>query len=116
MACDTDTVFETIAAAISSALQRASISETRAAEIGHDAAEMVCRNLGGQTLYIPIRQRQRLRQRDEEIFRAFQGNNAAELSERYGLTKTRIYQILAAARRRRRVTGAAPGVELPAPQ
>lgn len=107
MECDTDNFYETLRASISTALERTSIDTQRAAQIANDAAARVCNNLGGQTLYIPVRRKQTLLKRDAEIFAAFRGNNAPELSVRYGLSVVRVYQILKQERERRAKSAAA---------
>ncbi|XXQ55627.1 Mor transcription activator family protein [Xenophilus aerolatus] len=53
------------------------------------------RRLGGRELYIPAPSKE---ERNVAIARAFNGSNVDELTRRFGLSRTRVYEILATAR------------------
>ena len=115
MTCFVEDFFERLQASVSGALQSLKIGKARAEQAATSIAERVCRELGGQTLYIPRRLGSRLLKRDEEIFAKFLGDNTAELARMYELTERRIYSIIRKERRRRRgkavasEAGSAPG-------
>lgn len=78
------------------------MDQMRAEEFGALVAEHVCRNLGGQMIYIPSRRRLDLSKRNAEIYARFRGNNHGELARRYCLCERRIHQIIKAERCRRK--------------
>lgn len=55
------------------------------------------RRLGSQQIYIPAPSRL---ERDAAIFREFNGQNAAEMCQRHGVSRTRLYEIVAEQRAR----------------
>lgn len=73
-----------------------------AAEIGFKTAEFLREHWGGQKIYIPKGVTFAASRRDIEIFGRFRGTNALELCREYGITNTRLYQIVHAVRRMRR--------------
>lgn len=71
--------------AASSAFERAQLAQLSAEEFGEFIAGEVCRNLGGQMLYVPSGHRSNLARRNEEILKKFHGNNHVELAQRFQL-------------------------------
>jgi len=108
MTCFSEDFFQCLQASVSGALQSLKLGKARAEQASTSIAERVCRELGGQTLYIPRRLGSRLIKRDEEIFAKFTGDNVAELARAYDLTESRIYSIIRKERRRRRGKAVAP--------
>ena len=108
MSNSSDNFFQCVAAAASDALQGAKVGQMRAEEFGALIAERVCRNLGGQMLYIPRGSRLDLLKRNEEIYARFRGDNHGELARRHGLSERSIHMIIGKERRRRQLqsTGA----------
>lgn len=68
---------------------------------GRRVADMLADEWGGTNIYIPKNLASRFRRRDEELYRAFTGDNVLELAQRYGLTQQRVYAIIKAERTRR---------------
>lgn len=57
-------------------------------QIGAEAAESLCAVYGGETIYVPNRRLQRIRQRDEAIRSAYEkGRSTKQLAEQYGLSQ-----------------------------
>ena len=58
--------------------------------------ERISSELGGAALYLNKGMRYRATLRDREMFELFRGHNYDELARRYGLTSTRVRQIIKA--------------------
>lgn len=50
---------------------------------------------GGRQWYLPAAKQLRVALRDDELFRAFTGNNHDELAERFGVTERTVYAVIA---------------------
>lgn len=74
------------------------LSESVAMECSLNAVEHARVTFGGMNLYFPKGARFVLGRRDEQIYQEFDGTNMVELCQKYGVTKSRIYQIIAAER------------------
>lgn len=72
-----------------------------AADLARELAEDIRLKWGGGLIYIPQGARYERQQRDDAIWREFNGRNHAELARHYGLTLSCVYDILARARARR---------------
>ncbi len=73
-----------------------------AAAVAWEAAEFIRGHWGGQKIYIPKGDSYDLSRRDVEIFARWRGTNALELCREFGITHTRLFQIIHAVRRARR--------------
>ena len=96
--------------AASSAFERAQLAQLSAEEFGEFVAGEVCRNLGGQMLYVPSGHRSNLARRNEEILKKFRGNNHVELAQRFQLCVRSVQLIIKkeSSKRQVRSTGAKP--------
>jgi Mor family transcriptional regulator len=101
MSNSSDSFFQCVAEAASIALQGAKLGQMHAEGFGALIAERVCRNLGGQMIYIPRGRRLDLIKRNEEIYAKFRGDNHGELARRYGLCERSIHLIIKKERGRR---------------
>lgn len=63
-------------------------------KISRQLAEKIRRKWGGRQLYIPTGRSLKADQRRQLILAAFNGRNQAELSQRFGISLQRVYQIL----------------------
>lgn len=61
-------------------------------------AQHLCRNWGGQLIYIPKNQGGELDERDRQIYAEFNGRNHHELAKKYDLAVQQIYKIVKAGR------------------
>lgn len=84
------------------------VLEERGVRRGNDAeAEAqalvlaIAQYVGGTRIYIPTGERVRIAIRDLTIWRTYDGTNVRLLARQYGLTETRVYQILVDQRARR---------------
>lgn len=75
------------------------LGKPRLAEIVADQVDRVALRCGGGQFYLPKGLALKLSQRDREIYERFNGRNKRELAREYGVTETRIDQIVAAIRR-----------------
>lgn len=71
-----------------------------AAEAGREVAEFLREHWGGQNVYLPKGTLFDLSERDVEIWEKWNGRNVLELCREYGITRQRLYQIIAAVRDR----------------
>lgn len=71
------------------------INETRANEASFEAVEYIRKMYGGQNPYIPRGIKFNANERDEEIYRKYQGDNIQELASEYQLSIVSIYKIVA---------------------
>lgn len=58
----------------------------------------LCRNWGGQLIYIPKNQGGELDERDKQIYAEFNGKNHQQLAKKYDLAVQQIYKIIKASR------------------
>lgn len=80
--------------------QDTAIDATPARVIMREVAHMLCSEYGGNEFYMPKDLELARDKRDEEIWRAFTGNNGWELAAKYGLTERQIRFICAVMRKR----------------
>ncbi len=66
--------------------------------MGKKLAQHLCRNWGGQLIYIPKNQGGELDERDRQIYAEFNGRNHHELAKKYGLAVQQIYKIVKAGK------------------
>jgi Mor family transcriptional regulator len=87
---------EIIAARLVTDLQAA---PAQAMEVARDCAHDICLAHGGSFMYVPKDAAFDLTKRDWEIYHRFNGRNLHVLVKDYGVTHTRIYQIVARCKR-----------------
>lgn len=78
--------------------RRKGMNEEKAALDARDRCVLLASYLGGRMAYLPTGEKLQLALRDAIIFAEFRGHNHLELSQKYGLTVVRIYQIIAEQR------------------
>ena len=71
-----------------------------AEQVAVEIANRMARHWGGQLVYIPAGAAIRISQRDEAIWRDFNGNNHDELAHQYGISLQWVYQIVKKMRQR----------------
>lgn len=74
---------------------RFALPKTEATELARNMAHDLCAEHGGSFMYVPKDMSYELSQRDMDIFTEFNGRNLHQLVKKYGVTHTRIYQIVA---------------------
>lgn len=90
---------------IAETLRRAGVSARLAASTAAHAVRGWCANFGGVTVYLPRGHEERIAKRDARIVQEFDGTNAVDLARCYGLSESRIRQII----RRERAAAASRG-------
>ena len=75
------------------------MSPKEMAKVAMEQVRVAARQIGGRNIYIPTCVRVELEERDEGIRAEFKGNNHQELAAKYGVSDTRIRQILEKAKR-----------------
>lgn len=73
----------------------------KAQDFGKEIAFRIAENWGGQNLYIPMDMAGRRSERNEQIYRRFNGANQAELALEYKLSVQMVYRIVKAMRAER---------------
>ena len=76
------------------------VPAVQAQVVMRDVAHSICREYGGQRLSVPQDIQHPLEQRDEQIYRAFDGTNYPELAAKHGLTVQQVRNIIAYVRRK----------------
>lgn len=92
-----DDVFEGLALAVASELEKEKIAKDVAILIAVQVTQQMRLHLGGQTVYFPKSWAATKNARDQEIFKAFDGTNYQALAMQYQLTEMRIRQIVGRA-------------------
>lgn len=103
-------LLDEIATHISAALKKDGIAAARALEIGTEAVARLDDTFAGTMLYWPKGRSEKATDRHEEIARAFNGTNVAELAARFNMTEPSIYRVLKQARDARRRAPVPPNV------
>lgn len=67
-----------------------------AAELARDMAHDICVEFGGRYMYVVKDAEYELTKRDHEIYEAYNGRNMHQITAKYGITHTRVYQIVKA--------------------
>lgn len=70
------------------------VEEEQARRFGEDVAGRVADDWGGQNVYIPMELSGKVKARNEQIYKEFTGDNAAELALKWRLAVQTIYQII----------------------
>jgi len=70
----------------------------RANDLGNAIAVKMANLWGGQMIYFPKGAWVELSRRDLEIYREFNGKNRDEVMKKYGISRTRLYEIVNAVR------------------
>lgn len=89
-----------LARQISTLLIARGMDQETAADVALEVAEFARIRWGGQQVYIPKGVLFELSVRDMQIWEKWNGRNALELCREFGLTKQRLYQIIAVVRER----------------
>ena len=84
---------------VANLVHQAGLQEPLARAAMRDIAHDVCREYGGQPMYIPQDHDFQLTPRDLAIFEAFRGTNIAEIAAEHGISTRQVYNIVAHARR-----------------
>lgn len=90
--------FYDLARLVAEALSAEGLGPDRARKIGLQTAEKVRDAYGGQPLYVPKGLCMLVSERDQEIYRRFNGRNHHRLAKEHGLTVRQIYSIVAKVR------------------
>lgn len=94
MAFDSDDVIEDLAVTTADALVESGIKRPNANAIGYRVAEKIRGHWGGQNIYFTRGLTTKNRDRDQQIFNAFNGTNYDELAQQFGLSMMRVRQIV----------------------
>lgn len=73
---------------------RIEIEHDLAAHIGSELARSIAESWGGQTIYVPQGLGMFVHERDEKIYREFNGTNHAELARKYKISMQWVYSIV----------------------
>lgn len=89
------------------------VDKAVADEMARNCAHDICARCGGTWLYVAKDAEFDLTKRDREIFERYKGYNMPELVAEYGVTHTRIYQIVAQVKREmiEKLQGKLPGMD-----
>jgi len=77
------------------------IPEDKARRFGQEAAGRIADDWGGQNIYVPMDMVGRRSERNDRLYREFNGSNLPELSKKYSLSVQCIYRIIKVQRRLR---------------
>ena len=72
------------------------LPEDKATELARDLVHDICIEHGGRYMYVVKDYEYTLSARDREIYAAYNGRNMHQITEKYGITHTRVYQIIKA--------------------
>ncbi len=95
-------VLQDLADQVGELLKKRGVSPDEAAELGWETAEFLRDHWGGQKIYIPKAITFIASRRDLEIYHRWNGTNGLALCREYGLSDTRLRQIIIAIRKARR--------------
>ena len=70
------------------------LPDDKAAELARDLVHDICVEYGGRYMYVVKDYEYTLGPRDLEIYQMFNGRNIIQVTEKYGITHTRVYQIV----------------------
>lgn len=86
-------------AVVADAMRAAGVPARRAVLAASQAVRSWCANFGGVNVYLPRGREEQIAERDARIAEAFDGTNAVELARCYGLSESRVRQIIRRLRR-----------------
>lgn len=87
---------------LASILQEGGLPAESAKDMAIASAVRMAEQCGGQSIYFPKRILCfKLEERDRNIYREYNGTNRNEVCAKYGISKSRLYQIISAIRRQR---------------
>lgn len=72
------------------------LPDDKATELARDLVHDICVEHGGRYMYVVKDYEYTLGARDLEIYRMFNGRNIIQVTEKFGITHTRVYQIVKA--------------------
>ena len=72
------------------------LDKTQAKVVSKKVARFITDNWGGQLIYIPKNHIGKVSERDQQVYREFNGKNHAALSKKFDLTVQQIYRIVKA--------------------
>ena len=98
-------LFQFIADCVSSGLKSSGVKPDEAALLGGSVADQLAATFGGQTFAFPRDMARRLREREEQAYAAFTGNNYAELAQRFQMTERGVRKLIARVQTLRRARG-----------
>lgn len=81
-------------------VEQLNVAEEPARALMRDVAHDLCREWGGNDMYVPKNEEFELSERDRQIWAEFTGFNGAELASRYGLSVRQVRYIIALVSRR----------------
>lgn len=81
--------------------QMIKVPPRKAEDFGKELAFRIAENWGGQNLYIPMDMAGRRSERNEQIYKHFNGTNQAELALEHKLSVQMVYRIVKAMRAER---------------
>lgn len=87
-------LFQFIADCVSSGLKASGLKPDEAELLGGSVASQLADAFGGQTMAFPRDMKRRLREREEQAYAAFTGNNIAELAQRFQMTDRGMRKLL----------------------
>lgn len=70
------------------------LDKTQAKVVSKKVARFITDNWGGQLIYIPKNHIGKVSERDQQVYREFNGKNHAALSKKFDLTVQQIYRIV----------------------
>jgi Mor family transcriptional regulator len=87
---------------LASVLQEGGLTAESAKDMAIASAVRMAEQCGGQSIYFPKRTLCfKLEERDWNIYREYNGTNRNEVCAKYGIARSRLYQIISAIRRQR---------------
>lgn len=95
-------LFQFIADCVSSGLQSSGVKPDEAVLLGGSVANQLADTFGGQTIAFPRDMARRWREREEQAYAAFTGNNYAELAQRFQMTERGMRMLLKRAQTRQK--------------
>lgn len=94
-------LFQHIADCVSCGLIADGHDPDKAMTLGGSVADQVADTFGGQSISFPRDMKRRVREREEQAYAAFNGNNLAELAQRFQMTDRGIRLMLKRAQLRK---------------
>lgn len=95
-------LFQFIADCVSSGLQSSGVKPEEAVLLGGSVSDQLADTFGGQTMAFPRDMARRWREREEQAYAAFTGENYAELAQRFQMTERGMRTLIARAQARHR--------------
>lgn len=91
-----------VADCVSKGLQSSGLKPDEAALLGNSVADQIADTFGGLTIAFPRDMARRLREREQQAYAAFNGNNYAELAQRFQMTERGMRKLIARVQTLRR--------------